>query len=201
MIRLRPVLMLNSMLLLLCLGATSARAEPVKLTIDDSHTRIWFTVTHLGFSTMPGMFRDFDVDFNFDKDAPQNSSLAVTIQSASIDMFHDGLNDHLRNPDFFNVEKFPTITFKSTSVEMVDANNAKVSGDFTLLGVTKPVTFDVKLNQIGELPMMKGVTRHGFGATGIIDRSAFGMGYGVPMVGNDIAFQLSLEATLGAPTP
>lgn len=183
--------------LVLCAG--HAVAEAKKFNVDLGHTRILFSVSHLGLSQMPGIFRDIAVDFAYDHENPAASSLDVTIQAASVDMFHDGLNDHLRNEDFFNVAKHPTITFKSTKVEPAGDGMAKVTGDFTMMGVTKPLTFDVKLNKFGPHPRNPNASAAGFGATGVINRGDFGMGYGVPMIGGEITFTLSLEANDAPP--
>ena len=183
---------------LACTQATLA--APQELAVDLSHTRATFTVSHLGFSTMPGVFRTLDVKFAYDEATPANSALEVTIQADSIDMFHDGLNAHLKNQDLFNVTAHPTITFRSTKVESTGASTARVTGDFTMLGVTKPVTFDVTLNQAANHPM-RGVRTYGFGATGVIKRSEFGMKYAVPVVGDDISFTLAMEASVPGPAP
>jgi len=172
------------------LGASAQAAEPWEA--DLSHTRIGFDVEHLGFSIMPGIFREFEVDFQFDPDAPESSSLEVVIDAASVDMFHDGLNDHLRNADFFDVENHPQITFKSTEVIATGEDTARVTGDFTLLGVTQPVTFDVTLRKLGAHPF-SGKPHVGFAAEGSLDRTAFGMDYAAPVVGTDIAFTLAAE--------
>ncbi len=178
----------------------AALAAPQDLAVDLSHTRATFTVSHLGFSTMPGVFRAMDVKFAYDETTPANSTLEVTIQADSVDMYHDGLNAHLKRDDFFNVAVHPTITFRSTKVEPTGASTARVTGDFTMLGVTKPVTFDVTLNQAADHPMRR-VRTYGFAATGVIKRSEFGLKTFVPMVGDDIAFTLAMEASVPAPAP
>ncbi len=166
-----------------------------EFVVDLSHTRILFNATHLGFSVMPGIFRDFDVKLDFDPVNPTSSSFAVTIKADSVDMFHDELNAHLRNADFFDTAHHPTITFVSSKVEMIDATHAKVTGALTLRGKTLPVTLQVTLNKLGKHPMHQ--KQHvGFAATTTIDRSAFGMTYGVPMVGAEIPLTIALEATI-----
>lgn len=160
---------------------------------DESHTRITFEVAHLGFSTMPGIFREFDVDFRFDPEAPERSSLAVTIDAAGIDMFHDGLNDHLKGEDFFDVSAHPRLTFVSTDVTPTGDGEARVSGDLTLLGVTQPVIFEVTLNRLGAHPFDPERQVAGFDAIGVLDRTAFGMDYAAPAVGADVTFRLTGE--------
>lgn len=176
--------------MLALVGAAASAAEPWEA--DLSHTRISFEVEHLGFSIMPGIFRDFEVDFQFDPEAPEDSSLAVVIRAESIDMFHDGLNEHLRNEDFFDVAAHPEITFTSTEVVPTGDDTARVTGDLTMLGVSQPVSFDVTLRKLGPHPFNQ-QPRAGFSATGVVDRTAFGMDYAAPVVGTDIAFTLAAE--------
>ena len=86
----------------IALGSIStANAEPMPYDIDANHSRIWFDVSHQGYSIMRGLFRDFDGSFNFDAENPAASTLDITIDAASINMFHEGLNDHLKRDDFF----------------------------------------------------------------------------------------------------
>src|SRR5690606_12273607 len=105
------------------------------------------------------------------------SSTEVTIDTSSISMNHEAWENHLKNADFFDVEKFPTMTFKSTKVERTGEKTAKMTGDLTLLGVTKPVTLDVTLNKSDLHPFHKKMAA-GFSATGTLKRSDFGMNYG-----------------------
>ena len=171
-----------------------AAAAPVPYTVDLAHTRVLFTVSHLGFSIQPGIFHEIDVRFAFDEARPENSTLEVRIKAASVDMFVDKLNEHLRAKEFFDADTFPDIKFHSTKVTLHGADKATVTGDFTLLGITKPTSFEVTLNKAGPHPMRKDINALGFSATGAIDRTAFGMNAFAPMVGKDIAFTISLEA-------
>jgi polyisoprenoid-binding protein YceI len=169
-----------------------ASAEPLDYAFDMSHSRIFFDVNHRGYSTMHGRFADFGGNFVFDADNPAQSSLDVTIDPASIDMFHEGLNNHLKTADFFNVEQHPEMRFVSERVEVTDDGQFKVHGQFTMLGQTHPLAFDVKLNQTGQ--GRGGAPMAGFTATGSIDRTQYGMGYGAPIVGTEIAFRIEIEA-------
>jgi polyisoprenoid-binding protein YceI len=105
---------------------------------------------------------------------------------------------HLKSPDFFNVEKFPTMTFKSTKIEKTGEKTGKITGDLTLLGVTKPVTLDVTFNNAAKHPMADEY-HAGFTAEGTIKRSAFGMNFGVPMVGDDVKIHINVEAVREEP--
>ncbi|MDV7339552.1 YceI family protein [Terasakiella sp. A23] len=172
---------------------TAAQAEPVKYTFDKSHTSIEFYINHLGFSNFQGEFQDFDGTLIFDEAKPENSSVDVTIDVNSVDTDVDKLDAHLKAADFFNVAKHPSMTFKSKSIAVTGEKTGKITGDFTLLGVTKEVTLDVTLNKSANHPMMK-VPAVGFSATGMIKRSDFGMTTYVPAVGDEVTIRIETEA-------
>jgi polyisoprenoid-binding protein YceI len=176
------------------IGPAQSRAAD-DFAIDAAHTNIVFLIDHLGYSTMIGQFQDFAGDFAFDQENVANSKVAITIQAASVDTDHDARDDHLRSPDFFNVEEFPEITFVSTGAEKIDDNSGKIMGDLTLMGVTKPVTLDVTFNQLSPhpIPSYEGVLVAGFSARTTIDRTEFGMGYAAGAIGNEVEFWLEVE--------
>ncbi|SLJ85699.1 YceI family protein [Psychrobacter sp. DAB_AL43B] len=156
-------------------AATLASAAlPVQWQLDDSHTRVGFSVNHLGFSTTMGHFNDVKGAVNYDIKAPNKASMDFSIATDSIDTNWDARDAHLKKDEFFNVAKYPTMTFKSTNVTFKNPQQAKVTGDFTMLGQTKPLTLDVTLNKIANSPLTKEPVI-GFRATGIIDRAAYGM--------------------------
>ena len=170
----------------------SNNKESEHYTFDKAHTQILFFVSHLGFSMSQGEFLEFDGHFNFNKKEPEKSDVNVIIQTASIDMDHEKWNAHMKNKDFFNVEKFPTMTFKSTAIEVVDEKIANIIGDMTILDVTKPVTLAVTYNKSGTHPYT-GKHVSGFSATTDIKRSDFGMTYGIPGVGDDVEVRIEVE--------
>lgn len=170
----------------------TAQAAPQSYEIEKPHTQIVFSVNHLGFSHSFGKFTDYSGTFVVDPDSVESSNVDVTINTASIDLDDQKWNDHLKNADFFNVEQFPTMTFKSTKVEKTGDKTANLTGDLTLLGVTKPVTLEVTLNGQGEHPFNK-KQMIGFSAKGSLKRSDFGMGYGLPAVGDDITLMIEVE--------
>lgn len=176
----------------LILLSAPAQAAPIEYEFDKVHSSIVFYVNHLGVSYSTGRFLGFDGGFTVDEENPEASSVDVVIQSSSIQMNDQKWDEHLKNPDFLNVEKFPTMTFKGTKVERTGERTAKVTGDFTLLGVTKPLTLDVTFNGSGKHPM-KGNQIIGFSATGVIKRSEYGMTYGLPMVGDDVSLRIEVE--------
>lgn len=178
--------------------AAPARAQVETYTLDKPHTQVIFNINHLGFSNSYGKFTDYEGTITLDRDNLANSSVEVTIQTGSIDLDDEKWNAHMKNEDFFNVEKYPTMTFKSTHVEVTGDNTANVTGDLTLLGETRPVTLAVTHNKSGKHPMAdkQGV---GFSATGTLKRSDFGMNYGLPMVEDEVDLIIEVEAYGEAP--
>ncbi len=168
-----------------------------EFVFDPSHTHILFSIDHLGFSDVHGEFLDFEGSAVFDPDAPENSSVSVTIDTASIDTGWAARDEHLRNADFFDVGTHPTMTFESTSIEMTGDDTAVVTGDLTILGTTQEVTLDVTMNGMGPHPFQEGVTVAGFSATGSIDRTAFGLAYGSPAIGDEVHIQIETELNAG----
>lgn len=174
------------------LASPAAFAEPVDYVVDHSHARLGFTVNHLGYSTVHGQFGEFDATVVIDEEAPENSKVDVTVKAASLDTNWDPRDKHLRSPDFFNVEAFPELTFTSKSVEKVDDDTVKVTGDFTLLGVTKPVTIEFDVNKSAPNPM-SGVQTIGLSGKTTITRSEFGMETYVPAISDEIPVIIDLE--------
>ena len=112
---------------------TLANSEPMEYALDMGHSRVFFDVNHQGYSTMRGMFRNFDGRLQYDADDPSASSVNMTIDAASVDMYHDGLNDHLKTSDFFDVGTHPGMTFASTEVEDLGDGQLRIHGDLTIL--------------------------------------------------------------------
>jgi len=164
-----------------------------KYEFDKEHTQILFFVNHLGYSFSQGEFLDFDGGFTFDEANPENSSIDVTIQTNSIDMDSEEWDAHMKNEDFFNVEQYPTMTFKSTGIEVTGENTANITGDLTILDVTKPVVLDVTHNKTGKSPFGEEY-KSGFSASANIKRSEWGINYGLPNVGDDVEIRLEVEA-------
>lgn len=158
----------------LAVTTLASAALPTQWQLDNSHTRVGFDVEHLGFSTTMGHFDKVDGTLNYNIKSPNSTSMNFVIQTASINTAWEARDEHLRKADFFNVAKYPTMTFKSTQVNFINPQQAKVTGDFTLLGKTMPLTLDVTLKKIANSPMTK---EHviGFRATGHINRAAYGM--------------------------
>lgn len=161
-------------------------------TLDSRHTFPSFEVSHLGFSTQRGRFNVSKGKIVLDRPA-KSGSVDITIDTASIDTGLDKLEEHLRNADFFNAAMYPAMTFKSTKLTFNGDALAKVDGDITLLGVTRPLSLNVSHFRCGIHPMLK---REVCGAdlTGAIKRSDFGMKYALPAVGDDVKLMIQVEA-------
>lgn len=175
--------------------ATVSVAKPVEYKIDPTHTATVFTWDHFGFSTPSGNFSDIQGTIKVDNEKPANSAVNVTIPLSSINTNVKALDEHLLKPDFFDAEKYPNITFKSTKVQPNGKNKYKITGDLTIKNVTKPVVLDAVLNKQAEHPMTKAQSI-GFNATTSFDRSAFGVGAYVPNVGDKITVNITTEASV-----
>lgn len=182
-------LILPTLLSLAFAGAASAATY----TIDANHTQVQFTYTHLGFSHLSGRLNQVSGSFDFDPAKPANSSIDVQIPMASLSTGVPKLDAHLSSPDFFDVEKFPTASFKSSKVTTLGKDKLSVAGELTIHGVTKPVLLDVTINNVGIHPMKK-VAAAGFDASTTIKRSEFGVGGMVPMITDEVELSISLEA-------
>jgi polyisoprenoid-binding protein YceI len=165
--------------------AANYRLEPV-------HTQILFFCDHLGFSKSQGEFLKFDGSFSFDPNDPAVSKVEISIDTASIDMDNQKWNDHMKNQDFFDVEKFPTMTFISTKIEPLSDQTMNVHGNLTILGHSEVVVLNVTHNKSGEHPF-SGKYTAGFSATTHVKRSLYGMTYGLPALGDDIEIRLEVE--------
>ncbi|WP_193073501.1 YceI family protein [Pseudomonas sp. FME51] len=141
----------------------SLYAADYQIDKEGQHAFINFKTGHMGFSMLHGRFNDFDGTFSWDAENPENSKVNVTIKTTSVDSNHAERDKHLRSDDFLNVGKYPEATFVSTGVEMTGEDTAKVTGDFTFNGVTKPVVIDARFIGEGDDPW--GGYRAGFEGT------------------------------------
>ncbi len=180
--------------LLLSAMPLAAQAAPQTYTLDPNHTNILWHVDHFGFSSPSGRFGIKEGTLVLDEANPNNSSLNVVIDVNGLATGIPKFDEHIKSKDFLDAAKFPTATFKSTKVER-DGDEAKVTGNLTLHGVTKPVVLDVELNKIGEHPMTK-VKSVGFSAETKIKRSDYGVSMYVPNVGDEVEIEIETEASL-----
>ena len=163
-----------------------------KYTLDKSHTNVLFFIDHLGFSQTIGRFDDMDATLMLDEASPEKSAVEVTIRPAGVNTQSTELNQHLQKAEWFNSEKFPEIKFVSKSVVKTGSDTADVTGDLTMLGVTKSVTLKAKLNKADYFQMADAWVA-GFNAETAIKRSEFGMTNYVPMVGDEVKIIISAE--------
>jgi polyisoprenoid-binding protein YceI len=147
--------------------------------ISTSHSLIEFSVKHMMFTTVKGRFTQFQGDIEIDEANPANSKVDVTIETASISTGDANRDAHLRGADFFEPEKYPTTTFTSTKVEPLGGEQYRVTGDLTLHGVTRPISFDI--TREGVTKTMKGEPLQAFSATLDISRKDFGLEWNVAL--------------------
>jgi polyisoprenoid-binding protein YceI len=160
--------------------------------LDTSHASIIFTIKHLGFSHYTGRFNDFDATLDLDAKDPTKSKLAVVIKADSTDTNNDHLEQKLDSPEFLNVVKFPEAKFVSTKIEKISETTGLITGDFTLMGVTKPLTLKATFNGGGFNPYA-GANVLGFSAVGALKRSDFGFTAYAPAVSDDVKFYVEVE--------
>jgi len=167
-------------------------------TVDPTHSIVEFAVKHLVVTTVKGRFRELEGTLRIDEAQPENSSLAASIQVASIDTNVADRDAHLRSDDFFNAERYPKITFQSAGVERVDDTSYRVRGDLTIRDVTKPVVLDTEFE--GQVDDPWGKRRAAFTATTQISRKEFGVRWnqliesGGAVVSDNVKITLHIEA-------
>lgn len=194
--------MFSKRILLAAILATAtfaASATGVSYKMDPNHTVVLATWNHFGYSNPSANFGHADGTIVYDADAPAQSSVEVTLPMSGLDTFVPKLDEHLKSPDFFDAEKYPVATFKSTSVRVLGDGHLEVTGNLDLHGVSKPVVLDVKLNKSEPHPMGK-APAIGFDASTTIKRSEFGIDKYVPMVSDEIALRITTEAHAAKPT-
>jgi polyisoprenoid-binding protein YceI len=172
------------------LAATPGAAQG--WVVDASHTHVTFEVNHLGYSTTKGQFRKVEGTLELDANRVEAAKVRFTIDTRSVDTNWEARDAHLRRADFFDVEKFPTLTFTSTRVAKTGDKTADITGDLTILGQTRPVTFRTTLNQASKHPF-NGKDTMGFSAQTTIKRSDWGMKWGVPAIGDEVRIDVQLE--------
>jgi polyisoprenoid-binding protein YceI len=172
------------------IAADPASVPAGTYALESSHARVAFAVDHMGFSTWYGDFTGAKGTLTLDPKNVAASKLDISIPTGSITTTNAVLDGELKDPSWFDAAKYPTITFRSTSVASTGADTAKVTGDLTFHGVTKPVTLDVKFHGAGANPMSKAYTV-GFDAVGSLKRSDFGVSKYVPLVGDKVDLVIS----------
>jgi polyisoprenoid-binding protein YceI len=168
-------------------------------TLDKSHASVTWKVSHLGLSNYTARFATMDSELNFDAAKPENSSVKATIDVSSIRTDYPATPEKdfdkklSEGTDWFNSKQFPTITFQSTKIERTGETTAKIHGDLTMLGVTKPMTLDAVFNGAYLKKPFADVPGLGFSATGKINRSDWGFSTYVPNIGDSIEIAIEAE--------
>lgn len=159
--------------------------------IDPLHTQVMFTYNHFGFSNPSALLSDVSGTIQLDQSDWSKSSVTATIPLSSMQTGVTKLTEHLMEPRYFDADKYPDITFKSTKVEKTGDKTLSVTGDVTIHGVTRPITLAVKVNGIGKNPM-KPVTSAGFDADATLKRSDFGITHLIPLASDEIHVHMTV---------
>ncbi|TDG00159.1 YceI family protein [Paenibacillus piri] len=169
-----------------------------KWAVDATHSSIDFTIRHMMIAKVKGTFHTFEAEIEADPNDLTSADVQFAVELASIDTRNNDRDTHLRTADFFDVEKYPKMTFKSNRIVKTDEGEYEVSGDLTLHGVTRPETFSVTFEGSGKDPW--GNERAGFSAQGTIKRSDFGLTYnaaletGGVLIADEVKVSLEIEA-------
>jgi len=173
-------------------GTTAVQAADYVIDTQGAHAFVNFKIKHLGYSWLHGRFNTFDGSFSYDSANPNASQIMVNIDTKSIDSNHAERDKHLRGGDFLNVDKFPKATFKSTSIKFdEDGDEADVTGEFTLHGVTKTITFEI--DKIGEGKDPWGGYRVGFEGETSLKLADFGIDYNLGPASTHVDIGLYIE--------
>jgi polyisoprenoid-binding protein YceI len=166
-------------------------------TVDKSHSKVGFSVSHLVITDVDGFFKDYDAQISSNGDDFSTANIELKVNTSSIFTDNEKRDDHLRSDDFFNSEKYPKMTFKGKSMKKVGDKKYKLTGDFTIRDVTKQITLDVTYNGMVKDPW--GNTKAGFKITGEIDRFDYNLKWdkaieaGSLVVGKDVELVIDLQ--------
>jgi polyisoprenoid-binding protein YceI len=181
----------RALLGLALIAATVAAQARSSWKIDPSQTHVRFWIEAIGWPRTAGEFKSFEGRIDIDFDKPSRSRADFRVAAKSVDVNSATLDDYLRSEVFFNVARFPNMRFVSTNVEKRDEHHAQVTGDLTMLGVTRPISLDAEVDR-----KLAGTNqRVGFKATGVINRLDFGMNSGYPLISDAIHLTVTTEAS------
>jgi polyisoprenoid-binding protein YceI len=172
-------------------GITLAAPEKYVIDTEGAHAFIQFRIKHLGYSWLYGRFNDFEGTFTYDPEDTSESSIDLTIKTASIDSNHAERDKHLRGEDFLEVDKYPTARFKSTAYKETGFDKSVLEGELTLKGVTKPITIEVE--RIGNGPDPWGGYRRGFEGRTSFALKDFGIDYNLGPASREVEMMLTVE--------
>jgi len=165
--------------------------------IDPAHSLVQFSARHMMISTVRGRFDKFSGTIDFDENDPTTATIDVAVDIASVNTRDQQRDDHLRSPDFFDAENYPTVTFKSTRVEKVDDSHGRIFGDLTIKDITKEVVLDAEFAGVAKSPW--GMTVAGASATTKLNREDWGLTWnqaletGGVLVGKEIKLNIEVE--------
>ena len=180
-----------SVMAALLAGATTG--EAADYTIDPTHSHVLFTIDHLGFARMVGLFSEFSGNVSFDANNVPASKVNVSIKTESLQTQFAPRDKDLKGADWFNVTEFPEMMFVGIEFVKKDDHTGTLTGKLTLHGVTKPVTLNVVVNKVGQNPLDK-IDSAGFSARGTFKRSDFGMKTYLGAIGDDVDLIIEIEA-------
>jgi polyisoprenoid-binding protein YceI len=184
---------LASLSVMTALLASATTGEAADYTIDPTHSHVLFTIDHLGFARMVGLFSEFSGNISFDANNVPGSKVNVSIKTESLQTQFAPRDKDLKGADWFNVTEFPEMTFVGTEFVKKDNHSGTLTGKLTLHGVTKPVTLNVVVNKVGQNPLDK-IDSAGFSARGTFKRSDFGMKTYLGAIGDDVDLIIEIEA-------
>jgi polyisoprenoid-binding protein YceI len=175
-------------------ASQEAVATDGAFTVDGVHSSVFFATGHMGIGKIYGLFHEPQGTYRLDPSNLADSFVNVTVHVGKIDTGNEGRDKHLKSPDFFNAEQFPTVTFTAKTFKPTGEKSMRASGELTLLGVTKPLTADITI--IGEAETRQGI-KSGFEAIFTIKRSEFGMTKGAEGTANDVELRVAIEGAKG----
>lgn len=185
--------------MMLTTGMPAAKAAEETYKFDKNHTEVLFSFRHLGMSRTYASFDKLDGEVKMDKDAPEKSSVNVTIETASINTGVKVFDEHLREKEYFDAANHPGITFKSNKVEKTGDKTFKIHGDLTIKGISRPATLDMTFiidqpHPLGAfVPKYKGKHVAAFSAKATVKRSEYGMKQGIPATSDEVEIIIETE--------
>ena len=191
----RPARALLPAALVLGIGTSAARADMATYVLDPDHLTVAFTIMHAGYAKTLGRFAEVEGSFAYNDVTRELGQVSVTIQTASVQTWHEKRDRHVRSDDFLAAEAHPQITFMAEGGIPTSTTTGTVTGDLTIRGVTQPVTLEVTMNKLADYPCCHGKETIGISARTTILRSDFGSTYALPeFVGDEVEIMLEFEA-------
>lgn len=179
--------------ILALIGATSSAVAADRYVLDASHSQVVFSFEHLGFSTTYGMFSGFEGEILFDQQAPEMSSVAVSIPVSTMFTGWEERDSILLSSDFFAASEGDVVSFVSTKIEVTGEETAIITGDLSINGIVQDIALSARLNKLGAHPLTNAEWA-GFDATASLKRSDFGLGAFAPAISDDVEITVSIEA-------